>query len=129
MEILWKGTVSTSFWANRPKLCGNWNYGILRSVQLGGRICNKVYMFLEEAIQFSPYSARMRKNAGKLRTTITPNTDTFYAVLVPYLMSILLHRCLTRVIRLWYAWYVLFSCIFDHFIPTSFCKNWFNCCN
>ena len=27
-----------------------------------------------------PYSLRMRKNAGKIRTRITPTTDTFYAV-------------------------------------------------
>ena len=26
------------------------------------------------------YSVRMRENAGKMRTRITPNTDTFYAV-------------------------------------------------
>ena len=30
----------------------------------------------------SPYSVRMRENAGKTRTRITPNTDTFCAVLV-----------------------------------------------
>ena len=28
----------------------------------------------------SPYSIQMRKNAGKLRTRITPNTDYFNAV-------------------------------------------------
>ena len=28
----------------------------------------------------SPYSVQMRENAGKMRTKITPNTDTFYAV-------------------------------------------------
>ena len=28
----------------------------------------------------SPYSVRMRENAGKMRTRITPNTDSFYAV-------------------------------------------------
>ena len=27
-----------------------------------------------------PYSIRMRENAGKMRTRITPNTDSFYAV-------------------------------------------------
>ena len=27
----------------------------------------------------SPYSVRMRENAGKMRTRITPNTETFYA--------------------------------------------------
>ena len=29
----------------------------------------------------SPYSVRMRENPGKMRTRITPNTDSFYAVL------------------------------------------------
>ena len=29
----------------------------------------------------SPYSVRMRENSGKMRTRITPNTDSFYAVL------------------------------------------------
>ena len=42
MEILWKGTVSAKFWANRPKLCLStkfphqeirFNYGILCSEQ------------------------------------------------------------------------------------------------
>ena len=28
----------------------------------------------------TPYSVQMRGNAGKMRTRITPNTDTFYAV-------------------------------------------------
>ena len=28
----------------------------------------------------SPYLVLMRKNAGKMRTRITPNTDSFYAV-------------------------------------------------
>ena len=30
----------------------------------------------------SPYTVRMRGNAAKIRTRITPNTDTFYAVLI-----------------------------------------------
>ena len=29
-----------------------------------------------------PYSVRMRENAGKMRTRVTPNTDTFYPVYV-----------------------------------------------
>ena len=29
-----------------------------------------------------PYSVRMLKNAGKMRTRIPPNTDTFYAVYI-----------------------------------------------
>ena len=30
--------------------------------------------------EYGIYSVRMRENAGKMRTRITPNTDTFYAV-------------------------------------------------
>ena len=33
-----------------------------------------------ETLRISPYSVRMRENAGKMGTRITPNTDTFYAV-------------------------------------------------
>ena len=33
-----------------------------------------------EILRISPYSVRMQENAGKMRTRITPNTDTFYAV-------------------------------------------------
>ena len=33
-----------------------------------------------ERYRIRPYSVQMRENAGKMRTTITPNTDTFYAV-------------------------------------------------
>ena len=34
----------------------------------------------KSVFQLFPYSVRMRKNAGKMRTRITPNKDTFYAV-------------------------------------------------
>ena len=37
---------------------------------------------------FSLYSVRMRKNAGKMRTRITPNTDTFYAVIFSQIWKI-----------------------------------------
>ena len=33
-----------------------------------------------EILRISPYSVRMPENAGKMRTRITPYTDTFYAV-------------------------------------------------
>ena len=33
-----------------------------------------------EILRISPYSVRMRKNVGKMRPRITPNTDTFYVV-------------------------------------------------
>ena len=33
-----------------------------------------------EILRISPYSVQMQENAGKMRTRITPNTDTFYAV-------------------------------------------------
>ena len=29
-----------------------------------------------------PYSVRMRENPGKMLTRVTPNTDSFYAVLI-----------------------------------------------
>ena len=32
-----------------------------------------------EILRISPYSVRMWENAGKMRTRVTPNTDTFYA--------------------------------------------------
>ena len=32
--------------------------------------------------EYDTYSVRMRENAGKMQTRITPNTDYFYAVLV-----------------------------------------------
>ena len=31
-------------------------------------------------VRIFPAFSRMRKNAGKMQTRITPNTDTFYAV-------------------------------------------------
>ena len=33
-----------------------------------------------EKLRISPHSVRMRENAGKTQTRITPNTDTFYEV-------------------------------------------------
>ena len=39
------------------------------------------------ALSISPYSARMRENAGKMQTRITPNTDSFYAVLFTILYT------------------------------------------
>ena len=36
-----------------------------------------------EIRSISPYSVRMRENAGKMRTRITANTDSFYAVDAP----------------------------------------------
>ena len=33
-----------------------------------------------EILRISPYSVRMRENAGKMRTTIAPNMEIFYAV-------------------------------------------------
>ena len=33
-----------------------------------------------EIRSISPYLIRIRENEGKIRTRITPNTDTFYAV-------------------------------------------------
>ena len=33
-----------------------------------------------EILRISPYSVQMRENLGKMRTRITPNTDSFYPV-------------------------------------------------
>ena len=33
-------------------------------------------------LRISPHSVQMTGNAGKMRTSITPNTGTFYAVIV-----------------------------------------------
>ena len=38
-------------------------------------------------IRSSPYSVRMRENAGKIQTRIIPNTDTFYAVTFQWIFS------------------------------------------
>ena len=35
-----------------------------------------------EILRISPYSVRMQENAGKMRTRITPNTDSFYTVVI-----------------------------------------------
>ena len=35
-----------------------------------------------DILHISPHSVRMRENAGKMQIRITPNTDTFYAVLI-----------------------------------------------
>ena len=35
-----------------------------------------------ELLRISPYSTRMRENAGKIQTRITSNTETFYALLL-----------------------------------------------
>ena len=44
--------------------------------------------------EISPYSARMRKNAGKMRTRVTPNRNTFYTVLaVLYVFNINPGQC------------------------------------
>ena len=47
---------------------------------------SRIWTEYGEILRISPYSVRMRENAGKMRTRITPNTDSFYAVMfVSYL--------------------------------------------
>ena len=41
-----------------------------------------IYQCVKCILRTSPYSVRMQENVGKMRTRITPNTDTFYAVYV-----------------------------------------------
>ena len=38
------------------------------------------YGEIRRILCISPYSVRMRENAGKMRTEITPNTGSFYTV-------------------------------------------------
>ena len=45
-----------------------------------------------EIRSISPYSLRMGKNVGKMRTRITPNTDTFYPVRLPHFYSLLFKK-------------------------------------
>ena len=47
-----------------------------------------------EILHISLYSLRMRKNAGKMRTRVTPNTDTFYAVKIGVNFFNTLQKCL-----------------------------------
>ena len=49
---------------------------------------------------FFPYPVQMRENAGKMRTRITPNTDSFYAVLLNKIWWVLLKNLLLRKICL-----------------------------
>ena len=39
----------------------------------------------------SPYSVRMQENAGKMRTRITPNTDSFYVVNMAVIFKKIIH--------------------------------------
>ena len=40
----------------------------------------RVWAEYGDILRISPYSVGIRENAGKMRTRITPITDTFYAV-------------------------------------------------
>ena len=43
---------------------------------------SRIWIEYGEIRSISPYLVQMWENAGKMRTRITPNTDTFYAVCV-----------------------------------------------
>ena len=43
---------------------------------------SRIWTEYGEILCISPYSVRMRENAGKMQTRITPNRDTFYAVCI-----------------------------------------------
>ena len=47
---------------------------------------SRKYLLKSGAKSISPYSVRMLENAGKMRTAIIPNPDTFYAVLVSWIV-------------------------------------------
>ena len=60
-----------------------------------------------EILSISPYSVQMRENAGKMRTRITPNTGSFYAVwlLLPFfcVWEIIVKYLVTK----WESWKIL----------------------
>ena len=63
-------------------------------------------------LRISPYSVRMWENAGKMRTRIIPNTDTFYAVcFFSYQCFFSYHVCL---------WHRYFPVNFAKFLWTPF---------
>ena len=41
---------------------------------------SRIWTEYGEILRIFPYPVQMRENAGKMRTRITPNTDSFYAV-------------------------------------------------
>ena len=67
--------------SNKPKL--NYCVKSVRIRSYSGPYFSRIFphsdwIWTETCI--SPYSVRMWENAGKMRTTITPNTDSFYGV-------------------------------------------------
>ena len=84
-----------------------------------------------EIRSISPYAVRMRLNAGKMRTRIAPNTDTFYAVFyffVAFTVLVVFKTlgCFFPIFKFdWYVcWFFVFSCIqfwyLLHAIKTNF---------
>ena len=45
-----------------------------------GLLFSQIFPHSDWILLTSPYSVRMRENPGKMRTRITPNTDSFYTV-------------------------------------------------
>ena len=41
---------------------------------------SRIWTEYGEILRIFPYPVQMRENAGKMRTRITPNTDSFYAL-------------------------------------------------
>ena len=101
------------------------------------------------SVCISPYSVRMRENPGKMRTRITPNTNSFYTVQIihfvihfhlihfidhglphshsTYLVILILHRILALLSlsffnqsRLWKLWVSLDKV----FISNTYCIIW-----
>ena len=90
----------------------------------------------ERYVRISSYSVRMRKNVGKMWTRITPNTVSFYAVLVTrlFLNSQKWREKLGRIFMTFsrnVIWNIIFTVlIFPVKVGlSSYKKIWFTCFN
>ena len=79
-----------------------------------------------EVFRISPHSVQMRENAGRMRTRITPNTNTFYEVKIKFWAT---DKCLRRFCKTYLAnedWLKFFSLL--HVILMRFgileLQNW-----
>ena len=54
----------------------------VKSVHIRSSVFSRIRTEYGKILHISPYSVRLRGNAGKMRTRITLNTDNFYAVCV-----------------------------------------------
>ena len=66
--------------------------------------------------RYSPYLVRIRANVGKMRTRITPNTDTFYAVWVLHSNHFFSSKSWSGTFRLLFESQQLLPSTFENFV-------------